>query len=151
MSELNRRFQMDDSAMYFTLVYGLLNTQTLQFRYASAGHPPILRVPASGTPKFLEGDGPAIGWDIDSDFDQHEVNLESGDRLLLYSDGVPEAMNSELEVFEERRLIDACSVQRGGSLQSVVEGLLDLVEQWCAPAGPKDDVSILALEVQGQD
>ena len=146
--ELNTRFQIDESSMYFTLVYGVLNTDTLHFQYASAGHPPILRIPASGAPEFLEGAGYAVGWDADGDFDQHEVNLKSGDRLFLYSDGVPEAMNGEMEQFENHRLIEACSAGRSHRLQSTVDSLLNSVEQWCAPVGPKDDVSILAAEIE---
>jgi sigma-B regulation protein RsbU (phosphoserine phosphatase) len=146
--ELNRRFQMDESGMYFTLVYGILNTESLQFQYASAGHPPILQMPASGVSAFLEGAGLAIGWDVDGDFDQHEVNLTSGDRLFLYSDGVPEAMNGELEPFENHRLVEACSAGRSHRLRSIVDSLLHSVEQWCAPVGPKDDVSILAAEIE---
>jgi sigma-B regulation protein RsbU (phosphoserine phosphatase) len=148
MRELNRRFQMDDSGMYFTLVYAMLNTDSLEFQYASAGHPPILRIPASGKAAFLGGTGLAVGWDVDGDFDQHEVHLKSGDRLFLYSDGVPEAMNGELEPFEDHRLIEACSAGRTHRLQSTVDSLLDSVQQWCAPVGPKDDVSILAAEIE---
>lgn len=148
MSELNRRFQMDESGMYFTLVYAVLNTESMQLQYASAGHPPILRVSTSGEAKLLEGEGFAIGWDADEQFDQHEVTLESGDRLFLYSDGVPEAMNDQIEPFEDKRLIEACSTSRSDALQTSVDSLLHLVEQWCAPVGPMDDVSILAVEIE---
>ena len=137
-----------ESGMYFTLVYGILNTESRQFRYASAGHPPILQISASGETDFLKCEGLAIGWDSDSDFDQHELSLESGDRLFLYSDGVPEAMNRDLEPFEDHRLIETCSARHSDGLQSAVDSLLQSVEQWCSPLGPRDDVSILAAEIE---
>ncbi len=147
LGELNQRFQMDESGMYFTLVYGLLNTETLKFQYACAGHPPVLRVPASGEPAFLPGEGLAIGWDLDEDFDQHEVTLKAGDRLFLYSDGVPEAMNEQLEQFEDHRLIEECCKSSAQTLQATVDDLLQSIERWCLPNGPKDDVSLVAVEV----
>ncbi len=147
--ELNRRFQMEESGgTYFTLAYGVLDVETHEFRYVSAGHPPIIRLPRDGEPEWLEGRGSAVGWDTDFDFDEHSVTLAAGDRLCIYSDGVPEALNGELESFTSERLIDVCRQSRSRDLQTAMEDLLKAVEQWCGESGPKDDVSILALEVE---
>jgi sigma-B regulation protein RsbU (phosphoserine phosphatase) len=148
VKELNRRFQMEESGgSYFTLVYGVLDVETLEFRYVSAGHPPIIRLPHGGEPEMLEGGGFAVGWDTDFEFDQYMVKLTSGDRLCIYSDGVPEALNSELDSFTNERLIDVCRQTRSLDLQTATENLLKAVEQWCGKSGPKDDVSILAVQV----
>ena len=147
ITELNQRFPMDDSGMYFTLVYGILHVDTLQFEYASAGHPPILRVPRDGPPEFLEGEGFAVGWDLEYEFDQQQLTLAPGDRLLLYSDGVSEAMNDKLEPFENEQLVSSCLAGRASNLQTAVDSLRHAVESWCGTPGPKDDVSILAAEI----
>lgn len=147
--ELNRRFQMSDKmASYFSLVYGVLDIQTHQLRYVSAGHPPILRLARDGQMTFLPGDGYAIGWDTDVEYDEQVVELKPKDRLWIYSDGVPEAMNGKLELFGEARLQEACQRQHSQALPSAVQGLLKEVEQWCGPSGPRDDVSILAIEIE---
>ncbi len=146
--ELNRRFQMDESGgSYFTLVYGVLDVETLEFCYVSAGHPPIIRLPYQRESELLEGGGFAVGWDPDFDFDQHTLKLTSGDRLCIYSDGVPEALNGELESFTNERLIDVCRQERSHDLRTATENLLKAVEQWCGKSGPRDDVSILGVEV----
>lgn len=148
VEELNRRFQMEGSGgSYFTLVYGVLDIETHELRYISAGHPPILRLPRSGEVQWLESGGFAIGWDIDNEFDEYTVQLTPGDRLCIYSDGVPEAMNSNLESFGNSRLIDAW--QRGSSrdLASATAELCHAAEEWCGESLPLDDVSILALEI----
>jgi len=148
VEELNRRFQMEDSGgSYFTLVYGVLDTETHEFRYASAGHPPILRLPRSGEAQWLESGGFAIGWDIDNEFDEYAVQLTPGDRLCIYSDGVTEAMNSNLDAFGNARLIDAWQRGSGQDLASLTAELCQAAEQWCGESLPLDDVSILALEI----
>jgi serine phosphatase RsbU (regulator of sigma subunit) len=67
--------------------------------------------------------------------------------LWIYSDGVPEAMNSQLESFGEERLNQSVERHRDKQLQATVNSVLHEVEDWCLPSGPKDDVSILALEI----
>jgi serine phosphatase RsbU (regulator of sigma subunit) len=99
-------------------------------------------------PDFLESGGFAIGWDEDYEFDEFTVDLDAGDRLCIYSDGVPEAMNEDLESFGNERFIEACRESYEQDLQTAVSHLLNRVEQWCGASGPKDDVSILAVEVQ---
>ncbi len=149
VTELNRRFQMEDAGgSYFTLVYGVLDIETREFRYVSAGHPAMIRLARGGEPEFLQAGGFAVGWDTDFDFDEYSVRLESGDRLCIYSDGVPEGLNGELESFTDERMFDAWRQARSLDLPTATENLLKAVEQWCGESGPKDDVSILAVEVE---
>jgi sigma-B regulation protein RsbU (phosphoserine phosphatase) len=149
VKELNERFPMEDSGgTYFTLVYGILDVQTREFRYISAGHPPIVRLPRDSEPEFLKAGGFAVGWETDFDYDEYVVRLESGDRLCIYSDGVPEALNSQLESFTDKRMLEVLRRNRSEDLHTATENLLQAVEQWCGESQPKDDVSILALEVE---
>jgi len=148
VAELNRRFQMEDSGgSYFTLVYGVLDVETHEFRYVSAGHPPIIRLPRTGKAQCLESSGFAVGWDSDFEFDEFKVQLTPGDRLCIYSDGVTEAMNSNLETFGDARMIDIWQRGRGQALSSATAGLCQAAEKWCGESLPKDDVSILTLEI----
>jgi sigma-B regulation protein RsbU (phosphoserine phosphatase) len=147
--ELSRRFPMqDDRGSYFSVVYGVLDLTSHVLRYVSAGHPPMIWQPACGEARILDGEGYAIGWDIDAEFDEHVVQLGAGDRLWIYSDGVPEAMNDRLEPFGDERLHDACRFRPHEDLHQAVAVLLQHVVEWCGPTGPRDDVSILALEVR---
>ena len=145
--ELNRRFQMDDSrGSYFSVAYGVLNLDSLQFRYVSAGHPAMIRQRGESI-SALHSEGYAIGWDVDVEYDEHIVELSPGDRLWIYSDGLPEAMNSNLESFGEQRLNQSVQKHRDQDLQGSVNLIVQDVENWCHPAGPKDDVSLLAMEI----
>lgn len=90
----------------------------------------------------------AVGWVEDATFDEYVVQLHSGDRLLLYSDGVPEAMDANLDQFTDQRMLNELGASRSGSVQEQVEHMKGVVEQWCQPKGPLDDVSMLLIEVQ---
>ncbi len=146
--ELNRRFPMEEqNGLYFTLAYGVLDLVSREFRYVSAGHVPIVHLPREGRPCPLEADGPAIGFFEDLEIDEHVVQLEPGDRILLYSDGVPEAMDAELNEFSEQRMLEIIELGKSQPLDGSVDLLLSAVQRWCAKKGPRDDVSILAVEV----
>jgi sigma-B regulation protein RsbU (phosphoserine phosphatase) len=147
-AELNRRFPMEEQGgLYFTLLYGILNTRTRQFQYVSAGHDPPVHLPNGGDPRVLPAEGFSIGWMDDVDFDQEQVQLSPGDRVFLYSDGVPEAMDEQLNEFGEQRMLDVMRHGRSLSVSDSVSQLHEAVHVWCQKHGPKDDVSILAFEI----
>ena len=151
-NELNRRFPMEEqNHLYFTMAYGILDLKSLEFRYASAGHPPLVHVPRSQPPKALTTYGMAIGWMDDMEFDEHLVQLEPGDRLYLYSDGIPEAMDERANQFGEQQMLEMIELGKSQPLDASVALLSTAVERWCIKEGPKDDVSILGLEIRDTD
>ena len=148
--ELNRRFPMtDENNLYFTMTYGVLDLQTLEFRYVLAGHPQPIHVPRDGPPKLLDGNGMAIGWVEDIVCEERIIQLEPGDRIYLYSDGVPEAMNRDHKEFGSRQMLEVIELGKPKSLGDNVSLLLDAVGRWNGNGGFKDDVSILGLEIVG--
>jgi sigma-B regulation protein RsbU (phosphoserine phosphatase) len=147
--ELNRRFPMEDqNGLYFTMVYGVLNVETLEFRYTLAGHPQVVHSPKAGSPKLLDAQGMAIGWIEDMDCNESVVQLEPGDRLWLYSDGVPEAMDPDNNQFGDRQMLEVIELSQQQALDDSVSLLLRTVDRWGRDC-LKDDVSILGLEVAG--
>ncbi len=150
--ELNRRFQMEQqNDLFFTMLYGVLQLSTLEFRFVSAGHDPVVRVAPGTAPTLLEGSNVVIGWVEDMDYDEQVVTLAPGDRLYLYSDGVPEAMDEDLNEFTKRQMMEIIELGQTQSLEASVSLLQNSVQRWCAKNGPKDDVSILALEISPEE
>jgi sigma-B regulation protein RsbU (phosphoserine phosphatase) len=146
--ELNRRFPMESqNGLYFTMAYGILNIETNDLKYVVAGHPPLIHVPRGGGPHVLPGDGFAIGMIEDIGYDEHSLRLQPGDRVYYYSDGVPEAMNANLDQFTDERMLAELEKNGPKGLSANVDDLFDAVRAWCQPKGPKDDVSILGCEV----
>ena len=146
--ELNNRFPMEDQGnLYFTMVYGVLDKQTQEFKFVSAGHPNVVHVPAGGKPKLVETADMAIGWIEDTEFEEHSLQLAPGDRIYLYSDGVPEAMDHDLEEFGDDRMLESLTKSSNEPVNVSTQQLLDAVHEWCVINGPKDDVSILGIDI----
>ena len=148
-ARLNRLFPFDSATGQFaTLVYGILNTATGEFRYVSAGHPGPVHLPSSADAVILESQGFPIGL-ADDAFEERLVRLGAGDRLYLYSDGVPEAMNSAGKLFGTVRLLEAIGQVRSQQLQEGVVALREKITRWHESERPQDDISILTVEVAG--
>jgi sigma-B regulation protein RsbU (phosphoserine phosphatase) len=144
---LNRLFPFDTATVQFaTLMYGVLDAATGDFRYVSAGHPGPLHLPVGGPPVILESPGFPIGI-ADEAYDERVFKLAPGDRLYLYSDGLPEAMNSSGELFGNARLLEAIGRGRTKSLEEGIATLLEEIVEWQVGESPKDDISLLTVEV----
>jgi len=145
---LNRWFLSHPTAeQYFTMIYGVLDVPSKQFRYVSAGHPPMLLTRADGTSQWLPSTAIPLGFDEDADFEEGQVQVEPGDRLLLYSDGVTEAANGAEDMFGAEQLRRAVSEGGDDSLETMMSKLIEEVLDWSSGV-PSDDVSLLALEVR---
>ena len=144
---LNRFFPFDSPTEQFaTLVYGVLDAATGEFRYVSAGHPGPVHLPHGAGPVILESRGFPIGLAGDA-YEERSVRLGAGDRLYLYSDGVTEAMDPAGEQFGDARLLETIGRHRSEPLREGTDALLEEVVRWHGSGRPQDDISILAVEV----
>jgi sigma-B regulation protein RsbU (phosphoserine phosphatase) len=145
-ARLNRLFPFDSPTEQFaTLVYGVLDAATGEFRYVSAGHPGPVHLPRDADPVILESRGFPIGLAADA-YEERSVRLGAGDRLYLYSDGVTEAMNPAGEQFGDARLLEAIGRRRSEPLREGTDAFLREVVRWHGSGRPQDDISILAVE-----
>jgi sigma-B regulation protein RsbU (phosphoserine phosphatase) len=144
---LNRLFPYDTATEQFaTLLYGILDVSTGNFRHVSAGHPGPLLLPANGAPVILESPGSPIGL-ADEAYAERALHLAAGDRLYLYSDGLPETMNVRGEQFGNARLLEAINRGRTEPLREGIAMLLDEIARWQGGERPQDDISVLAVEL----
>jgi sigma-B regulation protein RsbU (phosphoserine phosphatase) len=144
---LNRLFPYDTATEQFaTLLYGVLDVSTGDFRHVSAGHPGPLHLPVGKPPVILESPGFPISM-AEEAYEERCVRLAAGDRLYLYSDGVPDAMNPSGERFGEARLKEAISRGRAEPLQAGIAILLVEIMRWSGSEKPQDDISIVAVEI----
>ncbi len=150
-SELANRFPFDPGTrQYFTCVYGVLDCSTGEFRYVCAGHPGPIHLPRGRSPVRLQHAGRPIGLLpaalAAAGYADHTVTLGPGDRIYLFTDGIPEAASPSDDEFGFERLEEAICTSRADPLQSGVDTLVARVEAWCGDAGVADDVSVLAIE-----
>jgi sigma-B regulation protein RsbU (phosphoserine phosphatase) len=147
---LCERFPFDAvTSQYFTLVYGILDLHEHRFRYVSAGHPQIVRCARGGPPALLEAAGYPVGVGPPGEYDEAVVDLAPGDRLYVYSDGIPETMDPQGELFGCARMVETLCSGGGGDGATVEESLATLSDaliRWSAPRQCQDDQTALCLE-----
>jgi sigma-B regulation protein RsbU (phosphoserine phosphatase) len=135
---------------FVTLFLGRYDPSTEKLFYSNAGHNPPLLVHHGGNgagPSWLKPTGAAIGLVEDFHISEEAVSLSSGDLLVLYTDGVTEAMNDQHEQFGSERL--SALVQRFSHLSSrdVVKAIRLELQQFSEDQPPADDTTILAFKV----
>ena len=146
--KLNRHFSANpDFVQLFTLLYGVLNVKSREFCYICAGHPPPIVISKDGEARVVSGSGMPIGVDQDFEYSELCLKLRPRDRLYLYSDGLTEIRNKKEDMFGVERLMKTLAGFINDPLSQSVEKAIHEVKKWCKPESPKDDITLLAVEI----
>ena len=130
--------------MYATVFYGVLDRSGL-LNFVNAGHVPPLIIRATGQVEPLDFANFPLGMFPGIEFEVRSAQLEPGDQVFIFSDGVTEAQNAAHDFFGDERLtalLEKCGAQPGHSLCSMVVGA---VRQFVGEAPPADDLTVTAL------
>ena len=131
--------------MFVTAVYAVLDMEKNELTYVNAGHNPPLWAKSDGKIERLTRTTIALGVVIGEPVEQRTIKIESGDNILLYTDGLTESFNAENEFFGEKRLLDAIASNDCDSASN----LLDVVERallnFVQDMPPADDLTMLVL------
>lgn len=118
-------------------------------RYINAGHlPPLVFRRDTGAPLKLDEGGPVLGVVPDAVYRQSSVRLAAGDLVVMYSDGIVEAENSEGDQFGEERLLEILQENHKKSSEEIRNEVLNRVRAFLAGAHPPDDLTLLVARVQ---
>lgn len=148
-ARINQIFYRDTLRSSFaSLVFLELESKSGKIRFINAGHFPPMKLRGNKITELPKGD-PAIGLSAKSTHRAQEVTLQKGDLLLIYSDGLTEAMNEQGAFFGERRLFDFLTHTQISSAQELGEGLLEEVERFIGGARRNDDLSMIVLRFVG--
>jgi sigma-B regulation protein RsbU (phosphoserine phosphatase) len=128
-----------------TLFYAEMDLGSGAFSYVNAGHNPPFVVRGTGPLERLHSTGMALGILPEATFTAEETLLESGDRLLLYTDGVTEAEGPNDEEYGDERLGEFLEAHRNGSPRAMIDELLADVLRHCGPERPRDDITLMAV------
>jgi steroid delta-isomerase-like uncharacterized protein len=129
----------DARSRFATLVFGVLSSDG-RFVYSNAGHVPPALFHRDGVRRLPAG-GPILGAFPDAAFAEETLQLAPGDTLLIFSDGVTEARNSNEEEFGEDRPIACARERRADSPLGILDGLLGAVREFCGSAPQVDDIT----------
>jgi sigma-B regulation protein RsbU (phosphoserine phosphatase) len=150
LGSMNRRLQGLTDERFVTAFYGVLDRETREFRYASAGHPPALRYsPRDRRVEELPARGLMLGIMPEAIYEESSVTLEPGDRLCLYTDGVIESRNVAKEAFGIERLKRFLLESNGTPAEELTKDLVRRLEDFRSDLPAWDDLTILIAEVAG--
>ncbi|WP_051669386.1 SpoIIE family protein phosphatase [Bryobacter aggregatus] len=129
---------------FITFFLAILDPASGEIRYCNAGHNPPLLVKASGLTERLEGGGIILGILPTAQYTEHRSAIHKGDTLVMYSDGVSEAMPTGVdEEFGEMRISMAILNRSSQSALHMIEGVMQDLHSWCAGAPYADDVTLV--------
>lgn len=131
---------------FVTLFYGVLDARNLRFTYCNAGHPPALLL-RDGNVSELAGDNMVLGVSEAEEYKQSLLHLKKGDTLLLYTDGVIDAMNFNQERFARQRLIDAFHEAGNTSADIIAQHILWQLRKFVGMARRTDDVTMIVAKI----
>jgi serine phosphatase RsbU (regulator of sigma subunit) len=120
-------------------------------QYCGAGHPPLLLFRQTIQRLYeFEENGLILGFRSNEDYPNIEIDLESGDRILMYTDGIVEAGNVSEEFFGEKRLKETIAVHQHSSPDDFATVLLNEVDSWTRRDGSSaqsDDITVVVIDV----
>jgi sigma-B regulation protein RsbU (phosphoserine phosphatase) len=139
-------WESTSDAQFVTSVYGVLDATTGRFTYTNAGHNPPMLVRMDGTIEELSRGGPALGVFEVANYEEAVVDLQQGDTLVLYTDGVVEAADAEGKEFGVKRLQQTVLVARELSAFKTVRAILDATRAFSGTDSFSDDVTLVVVK-----
>jgi phosphoserine phosphatase RsbU/P len=145
MALLDSEYPLERFDAFFSMIYIVLDVRDGSFIICNAGHMPALVFRGDGRIEKLKKGGTVIGLGGMVPFEQQEEMLYSGDRLLLYTDGITDFMNSQQELFGKERFIQIAGFLRNRPLEEMVNGIYEAMMAFGDGFSIQDDVSILGI------
>ncbi|MCB1111865.1 MAG: SpoIIE family protein phosphatase [Chlamydiales bacterium] len=147
----------NESAMFVTAFYGILDPKTGVLRYCDAGHLPPYIISEDGTIKKIPKDG-GIALGVIDDFDNEKslyeertITLKKGDTLFMYTDGVTEAMNRQSDQYPKENLEQLLRTAPHKSVEALIQHVKDDIETFAKGANQYDDITLFAIRYLGEE
>ncbi|GBF79582.1 hypothetical protein AsFPU1_0978 [Aphanothece sacrum FPU1] len=157
LQHLNRVMyaDLDNSHRFVTLFYSEYDPQTACLSFSNAAHnPPLLWQAATQTIQKLDTDGMLIGLDPDSQYEDAQIQLASGDIIIYYTDGLTDAVNQQGGRFDEENLVqtfqDGC--QQYENPQEILDYLFKKIEHFIGSGhNNNDDMTLVVMRIKSSE
>ncbi len=131
---------------FATLFFGILDFRSNQFCYASAGHDRPILISANGDIHELETAGLPLGFLEEATYIENCFEFKPDDLLMIYTDGISEAMNKKEEEFGVNRIINFVNRRHDKSAQEVIQGLIEEVKKHANGFPQSDDMTLMVIK-----
>ncbi len=148
LASLNDQLSKDNAeCMFVTLFCAIVDARTGALRFASAGHNPPMLVRADGVSALPVESGTPLGLFEGATYVESAIRLDAGERLVVYTDGITEAFDTQQRQFGEERLAALLErIGRRGDADALGAAILDEVASFSAGAPQSDDITLLVLD-----
>jgi len=152
VGNLNLQFEGNlNSSRYFTMIYGIIEIATGHVTLTQAGHPPAIHLPnGKGDAVALGDGGMPVGLIKDATYGHVSCDLNPGDRLFIYSDGMLECENVQGEFYGSERLMARVQEWRDLPIEELGDLFDSEISEWNGSDTFEDDVSMVILEYTGK-
>ncbi|TGL45097.1 response regulator [Leptospira perdikensis] len=149
MTQINSTLLGKMKGAFLTASYIYINLETKEMIHARCGHPPLIinRVGESKS-KLSLPQGKLIGWIPELDIQEDVVPLRTGDRIVLYTDGITEATNKEKEMIGQENWETIVHRYSGYPISESKRLLLERIKEFTGNRSPDDDVTLVVLEIE---
>jgi serine phosphatase RsbU (regulator of sigma subunit) len=146
-TQLNKFYAENmEQGKFISFFFGILDIEKKTFVYSNAGHPPALVIRQNQVVISLESGGLLLGIDSRSEYQEGKVELNSGDVILLYTDGIIEAKNSKGELFGEEQLINTCRTVLKSPAFNISQEILTSVSKF-SNGKNDDDITLFVISI----
>ncbi|MBI9019322.1 MAG: SpoIIE family protein phosphatase [Phycisphaerae bacterium] len=132
--------------MFFTISYGILDTHTGKFTFSSAGHPGPILTHKDHAPQIIESPSYPIGINPKAEYTLKTIQLQAGEKLIMFTDGVLEAIDMQGKAFGQTGLLETLFRNRELNIDEMLEMIMKSLDNWVNHANLKDDVSLVGFE-----
>jgi serine phosphatase RsbU (regulator of sigma subunit)/CheY-like chemotaxis protein len=152
ITRVNAELSEDNpECMFVTVFFAVLNLCTGELVYTNGGHnPPLIRRASGEVEALREIHGPVVAVMPGEDYEQSTLQMAPGDVLLVFTDGVTEAMDTDKNLYGDERLFDVLKAMPDSSAQAAVKCVNESVAAFAAGAEQADDITMLAVQYNGQ-
>ena len=142
--------QGNDSCMFVTIFFGILNTKTGEILYTNAGHnPPFVIRQGREVTCMVGGRNVIVGAMEPLAYETERLILKAGEALFMYTDGVTEAMNEMEELFSGERLKEELVALQEKSIQEMIAGVKEKITSFAHGAPQSDDITMMIIQFNG--
>lgn len=148
MSNLDKEFPIERFNKIFSIFYMVFNTKTGEIKYSNAGHPPPVLLRRNKPFELLETGGAVIGINESGKFEEKNKQLQVGDKIFLYTDGVTEYTNSKDQIFGSKRFYQLLEEHKEQSLEQILDIVYNELHIFGENTPANDDVSMMGIELK---